>query len=923
MLPPRLVTVVAFLACCNVPPVIARKFEASSEVSGLAMSRDEQLQEAHRHDRTHAKVDSKVERILKDEDTDETSTESLSFLVLLLAICSIALSSYITSGGLSGESQERKDGDCELIQNPAFIGFFQLLLHHPRICSFLIGAMLCGSCSLSPEYDRLKYEHVKPGPFHTRLKDVQLTMQHDFKVIQNKSDITVLFWEENLEQSNLFSFSKVLHAADAKIRSALKILNEDGSCKDKLAWSGHGMDAEKWRHSEDDRAATMRVTVKAHPRVGQQIPCFSVLSNALREVDKDLLGFRVAAASENAMIDASLEESHSEANIHLLVSAPVMVLLLRLGVGTSIRAVTPFLCLGCTVAGFRAVIVLVKWVWSDLYVTGQDTQVVFVLLALSFDYGLFFWARFSEERQKNRSGGISAAVLTSLRTSGYVIAVSMMVLGASFIVCCSYPEHNRWGYLASNFQLISGFAILAFYSLTVPALLVIQLPSLFDEVEPTGEGHASTGDTGSSGAGVAQGFHRTRFRCFEVIGEVVTRSPWKYVVPVVAFVCCLPLLNILRTSKSSYDSHAMYTSKRVPEYDAHHVYRDKFDLRHHIDVTLLLQIVPLRADQQPPANTQDSDFGSNVCKLAQLIIDETKNKHYKVDKADIRSMWWDSSHGKCFSVAYGGASPKEDRLMSSDKMSQLMQIRVKIPSPSGSDAQEMTNLFWDRIEPRAKDTFKAGDGKQYEFRAFLDTPLAEDILVEGNYRRHSGRVMIVTVIAACFITSYCFNSAFVAVKLLLTVVVPILAEYGILVCVFQYGCFTWLGIGGDTGVYWTVWYITPGFLLALAIDYDMFLFARVYERRLEGYDNRSAVRIAFEETGPPITLAGSLMIVAFFFILLNSVQMISQIGCLYCFGVAVDTFFIRVFIAPAVLCISEDINYWPQKMPPATKTYDD
>ena len=51
-------------------------------------------------------------------------------------------------------------------------------------------------------------------------------------------------------------------------------------------------------------------------------------------------------------------------------------------------------------------------------------------------------------------------------------------------------------------------------------------------------------------------------------------------------------------------------------------------------------------------------------------------------------------------------------------------------------------------------------------------------------------------------------------------------------------------------------YSTSGFLFALAMDYDLFLFARVYERRLQGFDNASAVRMALEETGPLISLAG-------------------------------------------------------------------
>ena len=38
-------------------------------------------------------------------------------------------------------------------------------------------------------------------------------------------------------------------------------------------------------------------------------------------------------------------------------------------------------------------------------------------------------------------------------------------------------------------------------------------------------------------------------------------------------------------------------------------------------------------------------------------------------------------------------------------------------------------------------------------------------------------------------------------------------------------------------------------------------------------------------------------------------------GCLYCFGVAFDVYVVRIFLAPAALCIFENMNYWPGKVP--------
>jgi len=49
----------------------------------------------------------------------------------------------------------------------------------------------------------------------------------------------------------------------------------------------------------------------------------------------------------------------------------------------------------------------------------------------------------------------------------------------------------------------------------------------------------------------------------------------------------------------------------------------------------------------------------------------------------------------------------------------------------------------------------------------------------------------------------------------------------------------------------------------------------------------------------------------------------AQLGGLYCFGVAIDTYVVRVWLAPSVLCIYEAVNYWPGNMPAATKNYED
>ena len=75
----------------------------------------------------------------------------------------------------------------------------------------------------------------------------------------------------------------------------------------------------------------------------------------------------------------------------------------------------------------------------------------------------------------------------------------------------------------------------------------------------------------------------------------------------------------------------------------------------------------------------------------------------------------------------------------------------------------------------------------------------------------------------------------------------------------QDGALDWLGwaaLRGTGGIYWAHPVFTVTILTGLALDYDIFLFARVLELRLAGFENRAAVVGALALTGPTITAAG-------------------------------------------------------------------
>jgi len=100
------------------------------------------------------------------------------------------------------------------------------------------------------------------------------------------------------------------------------------------------------------------------------------------------------------------------------------------------------------------------------------------------------------------------------------------------------------------------------------------------------------------------------------------------------------------------------------------------------------------------------------------------------------------------------------------------------------------------------------------------------------------------------------------------------------------------------------------FLVALGVDYNIFLTTRAREeRRLHG-TSEGMVR-ALSSTGAVITSAGILLAAVFAVLGVLPVVALTQIGVIVCIGVLFDTLVIRTVLVPAMVFITRDFFWWP------------
>jgi RND superfamily putative drug exporter len=139
--------------------------------------------------------------------------------------------------------------------------------------------------------------------------------------------------------------------------------------------------------------------------------------------------------------------------------------------------------------------------------------------------------------------------------------------------------------------------------------------------------------------------------------------------------------------------------------------------------------------------------------------------------------------------------------------------------------------------------------------------------------------------------------------LIASVVVSFFGTLGLAMLCFRY-------VFGENGVDNSLPVFAFIFLVALGIDYTIFLMSRVREEaRMHG--TREGMLRALGATGPVITSAGIILAGTFSVLMTLPVWFIFNIGFLVALGILLDTFVIRTIMVPAAVELIGDRVWWP------------
>ena len=215
-------------------------------------------------------------------------------------------------------------------------------------------------------------------------------------------------------------------------------------------------------------------------------------------------------------------------------------------------------------------------------------------------------------------------------------------------------------------------------------------------------------------------------------------------------------------------------------------------------------------------------------------------------------------------------------------------------------------------DPFGEKAFRLIPGLRAELRAaagqsvLVGGPTAEEADLRAAIERDTKLLVPLVLLVVLTILILLLRSLVAPLVLVVTVVLSFVAALGGSLLLFR----LFADFPGEDPSYPLFAFI---FLVALGIDYNIFLMARVREEAHE-LPTRAAMLKGLAVTGGVITSAGIVLAGTFAVLAVLPLVALTQIGVTVAFGVLLDTFLVRSILVPALTIDLDERVWWPSAL---------
>lgn len=214
------------------------------------------------------------------------------------------------------------------------------------------------------------------------------------------------------------------------------------------------------------------------------------------------------------------------------------------------------------------------------------------------------------------------------------------------------------------------------------------------------------------------------------------------------------------------------------------------------------------------------------------------------------------------------------------------------------------------FEPSSKESFTLIETLRDNLATISDVAVGGDSAISldaATAANRDTRVIAPLILLVVFIVLLLLLRSFVApLLLLLTVIGTYFSAMGVAWFIFQH-VMDFPALNTGTNFYAFL------FLVALGVDYNIFLTARAKEERVH-LGNEAGMLQALRSTGGVITSAGILLASVFLVLGVLPLIALTQIGVIVCTGVLLDTLVVRTVLVPALAVTLGSRFWWPNRL---------
>lgn len=170
----------------------------------------------------------------------------------------------------------------------------------------------------------------------------------------------------------------------------------------------------------------------------------------------------------------------------------------------------------------------------------------------------------------------------------------------------------------------------------------------------------------------------------------------------------------------------------------------------------------------------------------------------------------------------------------------------------------------------------------------------------------------VTVLVGIFALLFAFTgSVLIPLRTIATTLLSLGAALGVVVWVFQDGHLAGLlGAEGLGALSLTAPPLIVAIAFGLAMDYELFILARMREARMRGEDDQEAVVTGLRRSGRVVTCAALLLAIVFGAFMTGGFSPILQIGLGLTLAVLIDATVVRMLLVPATMALLGRRAWW-------------